>query len=202
MAQSSIQVLGSFQVQQHGSTVTHFRGDKVRALLAYLAVEADQPHTRSALTGLLWPEQPEEQALRNLSQALVRLRQAFPESADPLLVTRQTVQWRDGAAAVDVAAFLQLAESHEVADLAQAAALYRDEFLAGFGLPDCEAFEDWLLVTRERLGHQALDVLQRLGEASLAVGQPADAVAAARRQLALDPWQEPAYRQLMRALAQ
>src|SRR5947209_13520411 len=125
MAQSSIQVLGSFQVQQHGTEVTHFRGDKVRALLAYLAVEADRPHSRSALAGLLWPEQPEEQALRNLSQALVRLRQAFPESADPLLVTRQAVQWQDDAATVDVADFLRLAESPELSDLEEAAALYR-----------------------------------------------------------------------------
>jgi predicted ATPase/DNA-binding SARP family transcriptional activator len=202
MAQSSIQLLGSFQVQQHGTTITHFRGDKVRALLAYLAVEADRPHTRSALAGLLWPEQPDEQALRNLSQALLRLRQALAGEEDALLVTRQAVQWRDGAATVDVADFLRLAESDAVADLAQAAALYRGEFLAGFGLPDCEAFEDWLLVTRERLGHQVLDVLARLGEASLAAGQPADAVAAARRQLELDPWREPAHRQLMRALAQ
>src|SRR5436305_964206 len=183
LAPVSVQLLGPFQVQQHGTPVTHFRGDKVRALLAYLAVEADRPHTRSALAGLLWPDQPEEQALRNLSQGLARLRQALAEGEDPLLVTRQTVQWRDGAATVDVTDFLRLADSGEVADLAQAAALYRDEFLAGFGLPDCEAFEDWLLVTRERLGQMALDVLQRLGEASLAAGQPADAVAAARRPL-------------------
>src|SRR5579859_5753024 len=187
LALVSVQLLGPFQVQQQGSTVTHFRGDKVRALLAYLAVEADRPHTRSALAGLFWPEEP---ALPSLRQALARLRQALAEGEDPLLVTRQTVQWREGAASVDVADFLRLAASEEAADLVQAAALYRGEFLSGFGLPDCEAFEDWLLVTRERLGHQVLDVLQRLGEASLAAGQPADAVAAARRQLELDPWRE------------
>src|SRR5437764_9755294 len=129
MAQSSIQVLGSFQVQQHGSTVTHFRGDKVRALLAYLAVEADRPHPRSALAGLLWPERPEEQALRNLSQALARLRHALADGEDPLLVTRQTVQWREGAATVDVADFLRLADSSDLSDLEEAAGLYRDEFL-------------------------------------------------------------------------
>ncbi|HLJ66619.1 MAG TPA: BTAD domain-containing putative transcriptional regulator [Chloroflexota bacterium] len=202
LAPVSVQVLGSFQVQQNGTTVTHFRGDKVRALLAYLAVEADQPHTRSKLAGLLWPEQPEEQALASLRQALARLRQALADGEDPLLVTRQTVQWRDGAAIVDLADFLRLAESIDLSDLEKAASLYRGQFLTGFGLPDCEAFEDWLLVTRERLGQLALEVLERLGEASLAAGQPADAVAAARRQLELEPWREPAYRQLMRALAQ
>jgi predicted ATPase/DNA-binding SARP family transcriptional activator len=202
MAQSSVLLLGPFQVQHHATTVMALRRAKAAALLAYLAVEADRPHPRSGLAGLLWPEQPEEQALRNLSQALVQLRQALADGEDPLLVTRQTVQWRDGAAAVDVHAFLRLAGSDAMADLEQAAALYRGEFLAGFGLPECEAFEDWLLLTRERLGHQALDVLQRLGEAYLAVGQLTEAVAASRRQLGLDPWREVAYRQLMRALAQ
>jgi predicted ATPase/DNA-binding SARP family transcriptional activator/Tfp pilus assembly protein PilF len=202
MTQSSVLLLGPFQVQHHGDVITHFRGDKVRALLAYLAVEADRPHTRSALIGLLWPEQPEDRALDNLTQALIRLRQALADGEDPLIVTRQTVQWQDDAATVDVHAFLRLAGSDAVADLEQASALYRDEFLTGFGLPACEAFEDWLLLTRERLGHQVLEVLQRLGEGYLVAGQAADAVAAARRQLALDPWREVAYRQLMRALAE
>jgi predicted ATPase len=201
MGQPSVLLLGPFQVQHNGTTVTRFRGDKVRALLAYLAVEANRPHTRSALAGLLWPEQPEVRALGNLSQALVRLRQALAAGEDSLVVTRQTVQWRSDAAAVDVHAFVRLATSSDLADLEQAAALYRDEFLAGFGLPECEAFEDWLLLTREWLGYQVLDVLQHLSEASLAAGQLTEAIAAARRQLALDPWREPAYRQLMRALA-
>ena len=42
--------------------VTAFASNKVRALLAYLAVEADRPHRREALAGLLWPEQPEAKA--------------------------------------------------------------------------------------------------------------------------------------------
>jgi predicted ATPase/DNA-binding SARP family transcriptional activator len=202
MPQSSVLLLGPFQVQHDDIAGTPVRLVKAQALLAYLAVEADRPHPRSALVGLLWPEEPEEQALRKLSKALIPLRQVLADGEDPLLVTRQAVQWRDGAAAVDVTDFLRLAASDAVADLEQAAALYRDEFLVGFGLPECEAFEDWLLLTRERLAQQALDVLQRLGEGYLATGQPAHAASMARRQLALDPWREAAYRQLMRAFAQ
>src|SRR5262249_32820768 len=138
MTQISISVLGSFQVQCAGALVTRFRGDKVRALLAYLAVEPAQPYTRSALAGLLWPEQEEQLALRNLSQALVRMGEALGEL--PMQVTRQTIQWRVEAAEVDVRVFSLLAQSRETADLAQAAALYRGELLAGFSLPACEAF--------------------------------------------------------------
>src|SRR5258708_2499679 len=138
MRQLSITLLGSFQVQRAGTLVSRFRGDKVRALLAYLAVEPARPYTRSALAGLLWPEQEEWQALRNLSQALFRLAEAL--GALPLDVTRQTIQWRAEAAEVDVRVFSGLAQSHETADLAQATALYRGELLAGFSLPDCEAF--------------------------------------------------------------
>ncbi|HET7038056.1 MAG TPA: BTAD domain-containing putative transcriptional regulator [Thermomicrobiaceae bacterium] len=205
LASFAIALLGTFQVQAHGVFVTRFRGDKVRALLAYLAVESDRPHTRAALTGLLWPELPDEHALRNLSQALIRLREGLGVSPggddDPLQVTRQAVQWRGVAAEVDVAAFTRLASGHELSDLERAVALYRGAFLAGFALPDCEAFEEWLLVTREGLQEQMLAALQALAEHHLAAGHAVDAAEAARRQLALDPWREAGHRQLMRALA-
>ena len=201
MAQRSITLLGSFQVQRDGVAVTRFHGDKVRALLAYLAVESDRPHARAALAGLFWPEQPDDQALRNLTQALVRLREALGVGEETLHATRQAVQWRDGAADVDAAEFARLTHSAEPADLARAAALYRGEFLAGFALPGCEAFEEWLLLKREQLQLQMLAVLHTLADQHLAAGRAAHAAAAARHQLALDPWREDAHRQLMQALA-
>jgi predicted ATPase/DNA-binding SARP family transcriptional activator len=201
MAQRSITLLGSFQVQRDGVAVTRFHGDKVRALLAYLAVESDRPHARAALAGLFWPEQPDDQALRNLTQALVRLREALGTGDETLHATRQAVQWRDGAADVDVVEFARLARSTEPADLVRAAALYRGEFLAGFALPGCEAFDEWLLLKREQLQLQVLAVLHTLAAQHLAAGRAAHAAVAARHQLALDPWREDAQRQLMQALA-
>jgi WD40 repeat protein/DNA-binding SARP family transcriptional activator len=199
VAQLTINLLGSFQVQRNRALVTRFRGNKVRALLAYLAVEADQHFTRSALAGLLWPDQPERLALRNLTQALIRLGEALGDL--PLLVTRHAIQWHEEAAEVDVRLFARLAQSHETADLVEAAALYRGELLAGFSLPGCEAFEEWLLIQRERLLQQAITALHTLAEQHLVAGRLAHAAASARRQLELDPWREPAHRQLMRALA-
>jgi hypothetical protein len=60
-----------------GEPATAFESDKVRALLAYLAVEADRPHRREKLIGLLWPDWPERSARQNLSQALCNLRAAI-----------------------------------------------------------------------------------------------------------------------------
>ena len=46
MARLEINLLGSFQVSLDGKPVSGFDSDKVRGLLTYLAVEADQPHRR------------------------------------------------------------------------------------------------------------------------------------------------------------
>ena len=95
----------------------------------------------------------------------------------------------------------RLASSTDANDLDQAAALYRGEFLPGFSLAGCPAFEEWLLLTRERFAHLALTALDALTRAQLAGGRYPEAAQHARRQLALDPWREEAHRQLMRALA-
>ena len=67
-----LSLLGPFQVTLDGQPVTDFKSDKVRALLAYLAVEADRPHRREVLAGLLWPEMPDRQARSNLRDVLVQ----------------------------------------------------------------------------------------------------------------------------------
>ena len=77
MARLEIHLLGSFRVTLNGEPVTAFESDKVRALLAYLAVESDRPHRRERLVGLPWPNWPERSARQNLSQALYNLRAAI-----------------------------------------------------------------------------------------------------------------------------
>ena len=45
-----------------GEPIAGFHSNKVRALLAYLAVEANRPHRREVLVGLLGPDYPERLA--------------------------------------------------------------------------------------------------------------------------------------------
>lgn len=202
MTTRALSLLGAFELTRDDAPVSRFHSDKVRALLAYLATESDRPHARASLAALLWPEQADAAALRNLSQTLVRMREVLgPGDPAPLQITWQAIQWLPAAASVDVAQFAQLARSDDVADLARAAELYRGEFMAGFALPGCEAFEEWLLLTREQLQQQALAALAALAGKLLAGSDWGGAAAAARRQIELDRWREDAHRQLMRALA-
>src|SRR5207244_3842511 len=62
MAHLTLTFLGSFQATLDGTPISRFQTDKVRALLAYLAVEADLPHSRASLCGLLWPDQSDDAA--------------------------------------------------------------------------------------------------------------------------------------------
>src|SRR3954449_8900338 len=112
MACLELSLLGTFQVSLDGSVVTGFRTDKMRALLAYLCIEAAHAHRREALMGLLWPDQPEEAASVNLRQALFKLRQVLGEQSDTqgfLLITPLTVQFNPASNyRLDVTVFADL----------------------------------------------------------------------------------------------
>jgi len=212
-----IACLGDFQITVDGHPPTRSMTDKTRALLVYLVLEG-QVHERSKLTQFLWPGYSEESARNSLRQSLHLARQLLHDAtADPpwFLLTRQTVQINPAAPIqVDVTTFTQLlaeVATHDHVDLAtcprcfaklrQAVALYRGEFLAGLPVIDSDPFEEWRRITQEQLHIQLLDALQRLAEAAERAGAVDEALQAAQQQLALEPWQEAAHRQIMRLLA-
>ena len=205
MALLSLSMLGPLQVTLDGEPVTDFKSDKVRALLAYLAVEADQAHHREKLAGLLWPEWPNRDARRNLRDVLSNLRRVIGDrDARPpfLLITRETVQFNvDSEHHADVAALTNLRGDQELSDLKQAVALCRGSFLEGFSIGDAPPFEEWALLKREQLGRQMLQTLHSLAAIHEQQGQYEQAQAYARRQVQLEPWNEEAHQQLMRVLA-
>ena len=77
MPRLSLSLLGPFQVTLDGDPVIAFESDKVRALLAYLAVESDRPHRREKLVGLLWPEWSDQAARNSLRFGLLLPAQYF-----------------------------------------------------------------------------------------------------------------------------
>lgn len=208
-------LIGPPQITRADSTPVLFRSRKELALLAYLAVEHARPHQRDGLLALLWPDAPAPAARNSLRVALANLRQALGPSGASLIVDRQTVQLAPGAEGwLDVATFRALLDicathRHEravncadcVKRMTQAATLYAGDFLAGFTLPDASPFEEWVLLRRAELHHAVLDTLATLVAAAEATGDYQTLCRYARHQIAIEPWHEPAHRQLMRGLA-
>ena len=207
MARLSLSLLGPLKVELDKEPITGVKYAKVRALLAYLAVEADRPHHRESLAGLLWPDRAERVARGNLRNALSNLRQAIGDhDAAPsyLLVSHETIQFnRASDCTVDVATFGELASAEDATAerLTGAISLYRGPFLEGFTVDDSPAFEDWVYQVRERLERQVLEVLHSLTERYERRGEQGRALDYARRRIALAPWQESAHQDLMRLLA-
>jgi DNA-binding SARP family transcriptional activator len=211
-------MLGAFRVTLDGVDTTAFESDKVRALLAYLVVEADRPHRREKLAGIFWPDRPERNARRNLSQALFNLRSVIGDNrVEPpfLIITHHTLQFnRSSDHWSDVATLESLLKAnghHQHRRLAscdpcherlrRAISLYSGDFLEGFSLPDSPGFEEWSLLEGERLHRLALEALHHLTQGQQTPRQAREALQYARRQVELDPWQEQGHRQLMRLLA-
>lgn len=190
-------VLGKLQVRWHGEEVTAVLPQKGQALLAYLAVTRQQV-TRSVLAGLLWGEMPEEAARANLRLTLSRLRKVV---GDVIVAGRSTIAFDfDQPHWLDYALFTETAVLPS-AQLQQAIALYRGDFLDDLLVSDAPEFESWVLTLREQARQQFQAMLVRLVDEAYAAGQWADGIGWARRLLALEPWDEGAHRQLMRLLA-
>lgn len=223
MVRLSMSLLGPVQIALEGQSVTNWGYAKVAALLAYLTVEADHPHRRESLAGLLWPDRPDALARGSLRSALHRLRRAMdqPEGPHPYLVTtRETVQfdvhsdhWLDVTAFARRVPSARLPPPHSAGGdvgeagpgtlcaLEEAAHLYRGPFLQDLIVGDSAAFQDWSVAVRERLERSALDVFQTLGEHFGALGDYPRACAHAQRWVEVAPWDEQAHQQLMRWLA-
>jgi DNA-binding SARP family transcriptional activator/predicted ATPase len=207
MPHLSIRVLGPFQVSLDGEPLSGFNSDKVRALLAYLASSPDRPHRRESLAGLLWPEFPERSARTNLRNALANLRHVIHDGAASLpflYVTRQTIQFNGRSDCwLDAAGFQErLATAAPTSEqLEQALAVVRGPFLEGFTLADAAPFEEWLLLRREYFCRQVVETLDNLCTIYEGQGAYELALAHARRQVELEPWQEGGQRQVMRLLA-
>lgn len=189
--------------------MTEFESQKVRGLLAYLALARDRTFTRDHLAAVLWPEGDDDSARRNFRQAIYNLRQVVdPDPGEePLLeVSRQTVTLRSGSRLwLDVDAFEDhLARARVSNDLrverslAAAARLYQGNLLAGFHLGDSAPFEEWLLGEQERLREAAIGALVQLMDHHMDAGTYTLGVEYGRKLLEIDPLSETGHRKLMR----
>jgi predicted ATPase/DNA-binding SARP family transcriptional activator len=219
MSRLALYLLGPPRVERDGAPVKIYRRKAV-ALLAYLAVTR-RTHSRDALATLLWPESDQGSARAGLRNALAALRKGLGEGS--LDVDREHVALVPAASPhgelvepsgqglwLDVDAFrerLAACRTHGhppeevcpacLSTLTEAAALYRDDFLAGFTLPDSPAFDEWQFFQAEGLRDALASALERLARGHGDRGAYETAIAYTRRWVALDALHEPAHRLLM-----
>jgi DNA-binding SARP family transcriptional activator len=201
--------LGPPRLERNGQ-IMHIERHKALALLAYLVVTGEH-HRRDALAALFWPEYDQSRARAALRRTLSALNTALAE--DVLDAERERIGLRDDGDAtlwVDVAQFrllLSTCRRHDHAAtgvcadclpvLAQAAVLYRGDFLAGFTLRDSADFDDWQIFQAESLRRELAGALEQLVRGHSAHREFETAIGYARRWVALDPLHEPAQRALI-----
>ncbi len=214
-ARLSLRVLGGFALDRNAQPCELAYG-KGRALLAYLAAEPGRARSRATLAAMFWPDLTRAAALTNLRQVLHDLRQTLNAAnlVAPLLqVDREFIRLDPVAGLeIDAAEFAAPATACPATpcpaycapcllQMEILAARYRGEFMAGFSLPECLDFEEWLQVQREALHLCALGLLARLADCHERMGAYARSLPFALRFLELEPWNEECLRRVMRLYA-
>ena len=211
MSKLRLFLLGPPQIELNGNPLAINRR-KVLALLTYLA-SSQRAHQRDHLATLFWPGYDQSSARANLRKTVSLLKQQLDE--DRLDIQREQIALVRGHNFwMDTNQFRKLVNGciltdqtvNEVApscmdSLKQAAALYRDDFLTGFSLPDALEFADWQLFQAENHRRKLAQLYETLSRGHAGQNEWEPAIAFARRWLSLDALEESAHRQVMRLLA-
>jgi TolB-like protein/DNA-binding SARP family transcriptional activator len=192
----SLKTFGTFAVRDASGAELALRTRKTRALLAYLAVNANKPQPRERLMSLLWSDRGEKQARQSLNDALRSIRHLSNDGVPTLIDSdAEQVTLHGAALDTDIGQFQVLADD----DPASAVALYEGPFLDGLSVPD-PAFDEWVRATRSELQDRACRVLGNVADVAAASGDLEAAIDFAKRLLSFDPLREDAHRRLMRLL--
>ncbi|HEX7587947.1 MAG TPA: AAA family ATPase, partial [Anaerolineae bacterium] len=204
-------LFGAPRIEREGKPV-EIDTRKAFALLAYLAIKRT-PQSRDALATLLWGDYDQTRARGALRRTLSVLNTAL--AGEQLEIDREAVGLAPHAKlTIDVHEFdkrVADCQTHGhpptetcgrcITPLSEAAALYRDDFMAGFTLRDSPAFDEWQFFETETLRRKLANALEKLMRHHSAQHEYDAATVYARRWLALDPLHEPAHRYLIKLYA-
>jgi len=140
MSEVYIKLFGTPVVTEDEKEVT-FPYAKVRALFYYIAV--NKKATRDELATLLWTEENDSVAKKNLRNAIYQIKKSFkkevilsPDNSIVMLNNKLDIY-------TDVDLFLQDKDKEKCIDV------YKGDFLKGFYVKNAEGFEEWVFKTRE-----------------------------------------------------
>ena len=184
---------------------------KALALAAYLAL-SDRRQSRDTVANLFWPDLDRDHGRSALRSTLRALTTPVPfewiEADRSTLALKQNVSWVD---VHEFSALLSESEPHGhdadrlceqcVPLYLRALELYQADFMNGFSLPDSVDYDDWQISQREWLRREFADIQRRLSVYYTNIQHYPQAIKFAQQWLAVDPFQEPAQRHLMRLYA-
>lgn len=132
-----VKMLGNFNVTIDNRKIL-FPYNKVQALFCYLIINKEC--TREKLAGLLWPEEEENKAKKNLRNAIYKIKKTF--NLEILISPRKSIVMINPNIKIetDVNNFF-----NNKNDLIS----YKGNFLTGFYVKNAEDFQKWMLDMRE-----------------------------------------------------
>lgn len=169
-------------------------------LIAMLLLAGSGRMSRQAVAALLWDDAPEEKALTNLRQLLVRIHRCWPYE-EPLIETSGShLMAGSSAHRSDLASILALQKSAVLAERVEAVLLARGDLLDTIDTGGGELAQ-WFRGERERFRRLVLglaaDVLLEMTRFGRAPEREIDIIG--ERMLALEPEREESYRALLEA---
>ncbi|HWR09928.1 AAA family ATPase [Sporomusa sp.] len=182
-------LLGSPEIYWNGKRL-FFPFAKLEALLYYLLVKKNS--SREELAALLWQDMEDAAAKKNLRNTLYLLKKLTSEDLI-LTPSRANVVLNTDAVSITT-------DIHEFNEVLQAESLvlYRGEFLAGFACKDAEAFEAWVSRQREAYKEDMIARLTKVIVSQLNNKEYGTAERYLKQLIALDEYNESAYRTLMK----
>lgn len=207
-----VRLFGRFEVWREGALISPqaWGRRKTQSLLKLLLSERGRVFMQDQLIEALFPDLDPDKAIRNLYGRVSRLRHLLePElerGGDSLFIpkVKEGYYFSESASCwIDTEEFQKACEAARALEEAgrwtqalttyqQAIELYRGDYLAE------DLYEEWTLIPRERWRALYLESLERLAECQARLGQFHRAIEHCRCIIELEPYNENAYRQLMR----
>lgn len=188
-----LRFLGTPLIQNKNHQVTAQLPGKAIGLLAFLAVEK-QAFTRSRIANLLWSAESEARGKHNLRQLLQNIKKVLPH----ILVLKGRELILLNYPLIDRVDLWQFDEAYMHQKYQDVVNVIRGRFLEGLSLRDADNFDQWQRLQESVIHHKSLHALESLLQQNV---RSEVLIHYASRLLALQPWHEEAYQQLMLAQA-
>ena len=187
MSRIVCKLLGFPQILKDDAPV-FFPYSKINALLYYMLVT--KVGSRDEIAGLIWPEETDETARRNLRNAVYQAKKSIGED---ILISPQK-----SLLSLNQKLDLDLDVDRFLADPASSLSLYEGDFLKGFFLKDSEPYESWVERTRSYYRERFSTECHQKVEKDLKNRNYGQIENYIRKLIELDEYDERNYRALMR----